>query len=113
MRRGLIAAVWMLAFVTAVVIGQEPMDAVKNVYSDKEVAAEQAFVRAVNEKLPLWEADWEAPYEVDEIAKVKLDLMVCGADTDVAEFMDHAQTLHDDEDRLVAADGFIKQMDTI
>jgi hypothetical protein len=109
MRSGLIA-VMMLASVAG--YAQEPMDAVKNVFSDKEVAAEKDYVRAVNEKMPQWDADWEAPYEVDEIAKVKLDLMVCGDDTDVAEFMDHVKTLHDDADKLIAVDEFIKRMHT-
>lgn len=110
MRRGLIAVVMMLASVA--VYAQEPMDAVKNVYSDKEVAAEKDYVRAVDEKMPQWDADWEAPYEAAEIARVKLDLMVCGDDTDVAEFMDHAQTLREDADKLVALDAFIQMMHT-
>lgn len=110
MWRGLIA-VLMLASMAA--YGQEPLDAVKNVYSDKEVAAEKDYVRSVDEKMPQWDADWEAPYEVEEIARVKLDLMVCGADTDVAEFMDHAETLHEDAAKLVALDSFIQQMHTI
>lgn len=105
MRRGLIAAVMMLASVAG--CAQVPMDAVKNVYSDKEVAAERDYVKAVNEKMPQWTADWEAPYERDELAQVKLDLMVCGDDTDVAEFMDHGHKLEEDAAKLVALDEWL------
>lgn len=110
MWRGLIAAVMLASMALS---GQEPMDSVRNVYSDKEVAAEKDYVRAVSEKMPQWDADWEAPYEVDEIAHVKLDLMVCGDATDVAEFMDDVKTLRSDADKLIAVDDFIKQMHTI
>lgn len=110
MRRGLIAAL-MLAAMAA--YSQVPMDSLKNTYSDKEVAAAKDFVRGVNEKMPMWDADWEAPYEAAEIAQVKLDLMVCGDDTDVPEFMDHVDKLREDADRLIAVDEFTKKMHTI
>lgn len=111
MRSGLIAAVMMLASVAG--CAQVPMDSVVNVYTDKEVAAEKDYVRAVNEKMPQWDADWEAPYERNEITQVKLDLMVCGDDRDVAEFMDHAQKLHEDAEKLVALDGWLQRQHTI
>lgn len=110
MRSALIAVVVMLASVAG--CAQEPMDAVKNVYSDKEVAAEKDYVKRVNEAILQWDADWEAPLERNEIAKVKLDLMVCGDDTDVAEFMDHAHTLELDADRLIALDSFLQKEHT-
>lgn len=110
MRSGLITAAVMLVSVAG--CAQEPMDAVKNVYSDADVKAAKAYVRNVAEKMPQWDADWEAPYEVNELALVKLDLMVCADDTDVPEFMDHVDVLREDAAALVALDEFIQQMHT-
>jgi hypothetical protein len=109
MRSGLIA-VLLLASVAG--CAQEPMSQVTNVYSDKEVTAAKEYVEKVSDKMPQWDADWEAPYERAEIAKVKLDIMVCADDGDVAEFMDHVQTLRDDADTLIALDDFIQRMHT-
>lgn len=103
--KSLIAVMWL----ASVTYAQEPMDAVKNVYSDKKVTEAKEFVRNVDGKMPLWDVDRVGQYERDAIVKVKFDISVCAADVDVPEFMDHVDTLNDDWDTLLAIDDKLKR----
>jgi hypothetical protein len=76
---------------------------------DAEVGEAQSFVKAVSEKMPLWDADSLAPYERAEIATVKADIALARQSTERDQFFQLVDKLRDDWDALLALDEMLKK----
>jgi hypothetical protein len=76
---------------------------------DDEVSEGKAFVVAVADKMPLWDADAIAKYERAEIAAVKADIAMAQQEEDKNAFLEDVTRLQKDWDALVALDEMLKK----
>jgi hypothetical protein len=76
---------------------------------DPEIAEAKDFVVAVAGKMPMWDADGIARYELVEIATVKADIAMAQQDKEKSAFLLDVTKLHDDWDALVALDEMLKK----
>jgi hypothetical protein len=79
------------------------------VLPDAEISDAKAFVAAVAEKMPMWDADAISRYECVEIATVKADIAMAEQDDEKSAFLEDVSKLHDDWDALVALDDMLKK----
>jgi hypothetical protein len=82
-----------------------------NPVADQQLSEAREFVLAVEDKMPLWDADKIAPYEKVQIAIVKADIAMAKASDSRDELLQWTTKLHRDWDELVALDESLKRND--
>jgi hypothetical protein len=104
---------WRVLILVALISLKSCAQVLKNDTSDDALLAAQKYVLDCAKKLPAWDVDVLGQYERAEIARVRLDILVCEDDKDVPEFMSHVAQLEEDVRELKRVDEVLHGEDVI